>query len=275
MPAFFYYLPGSDVSPRRIAALGLGYALGGSFARRDVHGGPDGGDGVLLADAARLAGDELGYYPAKQKWRIAAAGSPRTGPQSPDCAYFIGLYANHPAPGPADLLRPDALQGHELTLLDGNRWLVPIARGYAEEDGDLRWYKNLPQVLDLDDDGHWTRGAILPRYAALWDLACRWEQARMNNRGREPADGPDAVIRFQFADIIDAAVTALAANYAIGRLEAALAGLLSEEAAVEVLDALIDLPTRLAWCKKKLAAESTGEDSSVSPADSTAAIDPP
>jgi hypothetical protein len=51
-------------------------------------------------------------------------------------------------------------------------------------------------------------------------------------------------------------------------------GLLTGKLAVEVLDALIDMPTRLAWVKKKNDAETAGNSTGAGPADSTAGTGP-
>ena len=73
-------------------------------------------------------------------------------------------------PNDADLARPKQLAGHNVTLADGRPWLVPIARAYGEEDGDLRWFVALPQRSVLGADGRWTEGDVLPRSGRLSNL---------------------------------------------------------------------------------------------------------
>jgi hypothetical protein len=246
---FLYYINGGNAAfgPREAAALGLGYALADpGVAVRQVVGGPDGGNGVIAAAAGV---QEVGYFPDRQTWRRLCTEDSVAG------TVWVGL-APLRRPGPADLARVDRLSGHWIELLDGHPWLVPIARGWSEEDGELRWYHNVPMVADLDDAGRWTRRKVSERYAAFWDLVCRWDEAR----GQAAAvaagtlDSGSVTVSFEFDDLLDAAVQVLAQNYRLGRTEAALLGLLSDAAAVAVLNAAADMPTRRAWHEKKSAA---------------------
>ncbi len=253
MPAFLFYLAGraAGVSLDDCRATGLGYALRRGCSRRGVTGGPGGGGGVVVADEERVPSDQVGYFPDRQVWRPLVDAKPAG-------SVWVG-YAKDAPPGPADLLRDQPLRGHEVTLLDGRNWLVPIARGWIEQDGDLRWYCNLPEVLDLDAEGKWKESKVLPRLAHLWDLALRWDDARSGAtvKAEGDGDGGKTTALVEFDQIIDGAVTALAANYCLGRTEVAMLGLLSTATAAAVLDALADVPTRRAWCKKKLTTEAT------------------
>ena len=66
------------------------------------------------------------------------------------------------------------------------------------------------------------------------------------------------------SDIFDAAVAVLAANYAIGRTEAAMLGLLTESKCYRILNLLIDFPGLVELQKNSAARASC--DSSAGPA---------
>ncbi|MGA2032853.1 MAG: hypothetical protein ABSG68_11385 [Thermoguttaceae bacterium] len=288
-----YFIPAasSSISLAELRRAGLGYAFeSAELVKRAVTRGPGGAPGQIVA--AGCAG-EVGYFPERQTWRKipwgvdrgACANSPhaaRPTPHDPPASPWVG-YFTAAAPTPDWLARAKQLSGHEVTLLDGNRWLAPIARGWTEEDGELRWFHTLPRRCDLDEEGRWTQDRVLDRYRPLWDLALRWDEARMaalrspesRVQSPEPEPGADVLqVRFDFEDILAAAVAALQANYRIGPTEVALLGLLTQELAVDVLDALADFPTRLDWLKKKLPPAAT-DSSSPGPEGSTAATAPP
>jgi len=245
MPGFLYYIPGlqAGLSLEAARAAGLAYALDGPIGSVGVRGGPDGGDGVLVALAKSAAAEELSYHPDRQTWR-----------KIPACDAWVGLSTTH-YPLSTDLARGKQLAGHEVVLGDDRPWLVPVARGWVEQDGDLRWYHNLPQRSVLADDGRWSEGDVLPRYAPLWELAMRFEDARRAAVTLIDAPAGGAVrVQFDFDGLHQAAVRCLQENYRIGPAEAALLGLLTADISREILEALIDLPTRLDWFKKKQSA---------------------
>ena len=278
MSGFLYYLPrrgpGTDLAALR--TLGLGYAFEGPVTATGCQRGPDGGSGVVVANPAAITGGQVGYYADRQVWRktvlglrSSVLGAEDQRPKTKDPPCWVGHYAESP-PTPADLGRPKMLTGHLVELLDGNRWLVPLARGWTEEDGEIRWYQAMPRVSTLGDDGQWVPGPVQKKFAPLWDLAMRWYEAE-----RGAADGKT----FDFSGIHDAAVEALQANYRLGPAEAALLGLLTPQKAREVLDVLIDRPTLLEWVQahneQKKTADPAGSNTAAGSADSTAATAPP
>jgi len=264
MPGLLYYIPKLNGPPPDLLAAGVGHAFEARPVCRQVSSGPDGQGGVVLADGRLVA--EVGYFADRQRWLKAVS--------DPGRELWVGVYTDCPLPGPADLTRKTPITGHWLELLDGRQWLVPVARCYADEDGELRWSHNLPFRLSRAADGTWQSAAVVPRYQSLWDLAERWEN---NHRDAARSAGKDAKqVSFRFDDVVNGAVAALAANYFLGPTEVDLLGLLSVDLAVEVLGALIDIPTRLAWCKKKAAAAaSAGSNTAAGPAASTPATNPP
>jgi hypothetical protein len=250
-----YFVPGGTLGVDRpqLIEAGIGYAFEGpTIGRRQVTCGPSGNPGLIMAadppeDAA------VGYYPDRQRWQ-AIAGS----------AAWVGLETERP-PTPDELSRAQPLRGHWIGLADDQQYLVPTARCWVEEDGELRWVHGLPRTSQLDAEGRWSAGEILPRYATLWQYAVRWEEARFGVSLDEPTKPIKDAQELSFQDAHQAAVVALAANYRLGPTEVSLLGLLTAELAVTVLDALIDLPTREAWVKKKLARD--GTSTAVGPAD--------
>lgn len=273
MSGFLYYIPKghSGLTLADLAAVGLGYAFDRGPAKTQVLKGPDDRAGVIVADEQRLR-REIRYISDQQTWRQLQSAKPRaeSGPCAPDpplsalgspLSPWVGLYRGD-LPGPEDLARKDQLKGHWVRLADEREWLCPIARGWTDEDGELRWYHNLPQVLELDDVGEWRSGSVLAKYAPLWDLAERWDETLQHawfkddegeSGEQEDESGEKKLaLHLTFQGAVDAAVVSLAANYRIGRVEAAMLGILTREIAADVLNALVDLPARREWAQKKM-----------------------
>ena len=232
-----YFVPGAkrSITYAEVCALSIGHAFEGRFAASEVFDGPTGTAGVVLShDALRWL---PAFYRERQTWRSV-----------PGSTAWVGRYDDLPLE-PAHLLRRDALRGHLVTLADGQEWQIPVARGASEREGELVCYVNLPQYTEVDDAGEWREGAIVPRYAELWQHACDWwdtlRGARVEGEGDETQAG------LSFAGLHDAALAALAANYRLGKPEASLLRLFTKPHAVEVLKALVDWPTVAEFLKKK------------------------
>jgi hypothetical protein len=249
MSGFLYYLPSRSqgLKPAEARAAGLDYAIDDRLTAVDVVRGPDGGRGVLIANPNCISAAECANRPDQQTWA--------KGP------IWIGMAAAS-RPGPASLARTRQLGGHVVRLLDGADWIVPIARGWVEEDGDAHWYHALPRrsVFIPPEDGEpgtWQPGGVVEAFAPLWELANRWLQAEAEAAAAEShsaeggAGSASVKASFDFSGAHEAAVEALAVNYRIGPTEASLLGLLSADVCREVLDALVDRPTLVAWLQKK------------------------
>ena len=213
--------------------------------------GPDGQNGTLLAAADRLEPGRVKYRPLEQRWQLVeAAGRP---------AYWIGVI-NDDLPGPDDLVRKKTLPGHEIELGDGRKWLCPVARGQAAQDGRLVWYHTLPRsiVLQSESDRNWDEGSVVPRYARLWQLASSYWRARLGSAIADAADGEE--VSFDFQGAAAAAVECLAVNYRLTAVEVSMLALLDTGSPRQVLDALIDWPTLVklsAELQKKTACEAS------------------
>ena len=247
MAGLLYFLPGKmrDVRAGDAIAAGLGHYFdeGCTVTPCQVAAGPgDGGSGVVIADPSNVSDLRVGYYPDKQTWRKVPGGD-----------VWVGFYSDQ-RPKPQELLRDDAVTGHAVTLADHQRWFVPVARAWVDDSGDMTWINMLPARSTLDDDGNWQPGDVVGHYRPLWEIAERWFDAWSGSIDvSDPDDDEKAVVEFTFNNAHDAAVTALSANYRVGCAEAALLGLLDEQVAEQILDALIDVPSALALIKKKLA----------------------
>lgn len=244
MAGFLYYLPGVTSYPTReqLVERGIGYAFDGEYAGGKPRG-PDGAEGFLLADPKRV--ERIGYLKDQQRW--VQCGD-----------VWVGAYTDA-IPTPDDLARDEQLGGHWVKLADGRTWLVPVARSYQEQDGELRWFHALPRTLKRSPDGHWVPGDVLPRYRSLWDLAVRFDVALSAARNEADQDDPRLAI-LRFDDLIESAIEAVQWNYRVGTAEAELLGLFAFDSrglspdAWRVLKAVIDEETYLEWLKKKVTA---------------------
>lgn len=250
MGQFIYWIPGQTAKDSQIIELGLAYALMGLPLRGKTQmmgHGPDGGRGHLVA----AYDHDLAYHPETQTWR-----------QIPGSPVWIG-YTNGDIPTRDDLARPELIAGDPVTLADGREWIVPIARAWTEEDGELRWLHRLPRLLGMGDDGQWTEGRVVERFARIWKIAVLWEKIRGRDKPLDPDDELEAAVYaddiddFTVNDIVGAAAGVLKENYRIGPVEASILGLFTSDAAQQILDTTIDFPKWLDWIKKK-AAESVG-----------------
>ena len=251
MAGFLYYLPGpvEGVKLEDVQKAGLGYAFDSqncTAAGVHANGLDEGRQGVIVADPNRV--ESIGLYPDKQTWR-----------KIPGREVWAGFYTDD-RPTPADLARKEQLNGHLVTLLDGNQWLCPLIRQFGEEDGELRWGIAVPQVSKLSDDGAWVAGDIVGRFKPVWETACRWQEDLERALFGGDDEEEDGLV-VTFAEAHDAAAEALAVNYVVSPIECDLCGLFTDEHVRDVLSAMVDWDTQLAWATKKNAEASAGEPS--------------
>ena len=235
MAGFLYNLPGpTTMGIEQVRKAGLSYAFDSDrcTCAGVMERGLDGGSGVVAADPSRV--EQIGLYPDRQTWR-----------KIPGQKLWAGFYTDD-RPKPANLERKKRLNGHPVELLDGNKWLCPVARSIGEQDGALVWDYAVPNRSRLNDDGQFEPGEVVEKYAVLWEMASCWNDVRKG--AFEESDGE--TVSFSFDNIHHSAVMALAVNYVVGPVECDLLGLLGQDAAVEILDALIDQPTWIELLKK-------------------------
>lgn len=257
MTAIFYFIAGrkpKDVHPDALRDWGLSYCCDQSIASREAMSGPEGQPGLCFVDAAQSGG--LGYHPDRQTWRkippVLLAGD------APEI--FVGFQTDEP-PNPEQLARPRRIDGHWLTLGDGNRWHVPAAISIDDAADVYRPLRRLPTQSRLGDDGKWTSGDVRGDLAELWEIATAFHDTFFGAVA-EGEEGAAASVSFDFARAHEAAVAALAVNYRVGPVECDALGLLDVEACGRILQAVIDWPTTQAWMQKKTEAAAAGSGSS-------------
>lgn len=239
MPGFLYFIPDAPDSPTadQVAAAGVAYAVADGFQARGVVRGPDGRRGALVTAKANTTAADTGYWPDRQVWR-----------QVPQAAAWVGMFAEEP-PGPAELARREQIRGHTVTLADGRRWMIPLARGLAEEEERLVYYELLPTRSTIDAEGRWVEGGLVPQFETLWGVAMGWWNAKTGADVEDTAEGARVTLDFQ--GIHEAAMVAIATNYRVSAVEAAMLGLLTVPAARDVLDAVVDWPTFQRWMAQR------------------------
>ncbi len=231
MPGFLYFLEDCSLGQVRdlLPMRELGYLPADKLRMRGVSHGPGGRDGIVVGNSDQLEAGQVGYWQGKQIWRRVPRQAAWTG-------YFIDS-----RPGPEDLVRGEIVPGEDVRLGDGNLWHVPHAIDFHGP--------GLSRVMELDDDGRWVAGEVVPEHRALWDLAwqwrdaldelCRWGDAHKDSGGNPQFDG--------FSDermtadwIFSRSVHVLQTNYVVGQAEAAMLGLFVTGGQWTVLQALCD-----------------------------------
>ncbi|NLE58091.1 MAG: hypothetical protein GX616_07015 [Planctomycetes bacterium] len=143
--------------------------------------------------------------------------------------------------------RAKLLEGYPCPLADGREWIVPLAREAAESDGQVDRRQALPRRLELNADGEFSAGDVLPAYCELNEIAAKFLDASERSEA--------GVFSFE---VVSAAVRVLAHNYRIDRAEAVAMGLFTfgGDEATRVLLFLTDFP---GWwqLQKKTAAATT------------------
>jgi len=217
MAGFLYFVEGATTGTVKdvLKQRGYGYVATPGVHLRGANEGPGGVSGTVAG--MRVPSREVGFFPESQTWR-----------KSPGGGVWVGLGADKPSP--SDLARREQLSGHDVTLADGNIWTVPVAR----------W---LPRTMDLDDAGRWVTGGIVDTYRGLWEAATEWLEAKFAWFEYEEEHGSfrgfdDERITDQW--VYTKSCDALAANYMLGPVEAAMLGLFVTGCRWLVLDALID-----------------------------------
>lgn len=249
---FLYYLPGIDKADHDVLnAHGLAYAFAEHKSNPTVNGVPNGPDGKAGAVILGIGCKDFRYVKDMQTWRKFFSHAHKK-------EVWVG-YWNNDKPGPADLLRADAINGHKVRLADDRQWVVPLARALNQSDAGLQFSCMLPESIDWKD-GQWVTGGVMPRYTKLWDIAqAFWDELR----GTNPDN--DGAARFEFQNAFDQAMFVLQVNYRISPFEVSLLQLFDQNAASSILQALIDWPTFMAILQKKTS-DQTARDGSTSSA---------
>lgn len=224
MPGFMYFIEGViKDEPTLVTDHGIGYAVEGppptTVAIRQA--GPSDSPGLLVVDSTFNTA-QLKYFPDRQEWK-----------NIPESQVWIGRYTDLPMT-PDDLARKSQLRGKPTILSDEQRWLIPTARSWIEQDGDARWTMDLPQKRELNGDGKWAPGAVVSKYAKLWDYAQAYWSVYT---GAEAEEGEK--VDLTYSDATDAMVAAMQTNYRVGPHECIMLDLTSDDNVSLVLNALV------------------------------------
>jgi hypothetical protein len=239
---FIYFFPKlggrQTVQARDFEACGFGHALTGpGVESRGTTAGPDGLAGVLAVPSR--PGAPMPRFDKSQIWR---KGPLRKDRDDNEVFAYVGM-SGDPAerPGPEDLAREHVCPGNEVTLLDGNAWVVPRCYAFLEDRP-----ATLPRVLDVADDGETAVSRIAPAFQQLNADAFRFWMDFTN----QSAEGE----RLNGAEQIRIATDAMAVNYRVGRLEImAMLGLWGTVEFGRVLRAMVDGDACNEWLEKKMA----------------------
>jgi hypothetical protein len=170
-----------------------------SLIRADLHYGPSGSSGALVAATPGDSEPLILFKPDQQKWVNCGE-------------YWLGYYLEHP-PTPAELERRDQVNGFLETLGDGNEWNCPVIRTPTGVDaGEVR----VPREFGLDEQGEMIIQP-LEVYRAAWDAsAIAWDFIIAKKKGLSVPDGVKLAAQF------------LGLNYRVGFRECLLLNLFNE-----------------------------------------------
>lgn len=215
MSRFLYYFPGAK-SQSDVEGVIEGAGLDGVIEPGNrLYGsstGPDGLGGMIMVNG----GDPSPrYLEDLQRWHECADG-----------AFWVG-YTTESPPGPADLARPELVDGHLVRLEDGQDWLVPVVRAFMGGT-------HLPERVSLSASGE-VETRLLPSYV---DLSRRLEAVF------DMVQESDGRITFETTqEPFDLASDGLGVNYFAGRWELSALGIFTTVNLIDVLEALLDVPT--------------------------------
>lgn len=178
-------------------------------------------------------GERVGYYPEEQTWQKVVVEGPQ---------YWVGYWTADP-PQPQELMREDAVDGHRVTLGDGNEWLIPAARSFSV--GTM-----LPQNLILGPGGK-VIGTVGETYRSLFDRA----GALAAQMYRVPAEGEEFTGNFEMEpeELFRLAADALAVNYKVGVAEVNALHLFNTAVMTQIMGALVDWPGFLKIVEEQVA----------------------
>lgn len=230
---FLYFLPNATAfCPADLVRFGLQHIVDSddTIERRQIVRGWHGLPGILIGN--------------RRNWPDGVAWS-----DGLHCRTFPSSHAENQAvccwydiPKPSGLERSKQLAGKWLTLADGNKWLCPHARMCV--DGKLQ--VTLPRTIDIDDDGHYVYGDVLPAYRKIWEHANAYWLGM--SAAAENSQGGD--VRFQIDNPMQVIVDSLAANYRVSARELGVIGAIDDQLVAEIANVLVDMDGLLALQKK-------------------------
>lgn len=224
-----YFLAGvPGCNERMLAQAGLldRFLAGGTLGDwcvRAVELGPSGASGCLV-----VAGQHPPEYePSRQVWLQGGA------------KWWVGLEDRQQQPGPNDLVREVGLDGYEVELGDGQHWRVPRLLRWDSEK--LEHVEAIPKRMTYvaGASGGIKIGYEIPE--AFRGVVSIARQAWDDHVHERP---------ISVEELFKRAADLLSCNYKLGPAEAALLGLLDEDAAVRMLAMSFDLPAIMQHAKE-------------------------
>lgn len=233
-----YFIPNAKVlRPGLLVDHGIDDLLSRP-ANRESMEGPSGGSGLIVANAGTPT-DSMRF---DKSW----TWSKRFGSD-----VWMGFDPKNP-PGAKELARDQQLPGHSVTLLDGQKYIVPLLRSFDGDqlEGPIRYNCLLDQTLTQDPEtGKMITGDVVPKYRELWDDAI----AIADNLLAQLMDSDAVVTASLPEDIVDNFVAnLLAVNYHVGNPELSALSLLTIDLSRQVLHAAIDWETLRANLGKRI-----------------------
>lgn len=191
--------------------LGLSDVLrGASMPYCEQSNGPGGLSGIVV-DTGKT--ERAFYEREKQTWC-----------ECDDGAFWCGYWNEH-RPGPETLARESYVEGYDVALSDGNKWIVPLVRVI---NGTTR----LPQIIGFAKDGK-TILNVHSRYKEFYEMGLRvWENYINEARYAETREA-----------LLPVVIAALGVNYRVGKWECGVLGLLDTVNIRAIAHAMIDGPT--------------------------------
>ena len=237
MGGFIYAIPKiTSINEKILADTGLDKVLKEVvyFTREGLI--PQGQQGILIGGRG-IDSKQLYYKPDEQNWQ-----------RSLNEKYHIGLYVNE-KPGPADLTRKEQIDGYEILLSDGNKWMIPLARAFPAGT-------SLPQSLIMGSDGKLT-AELMPKFLAFSKKAEKLWNDFLKIFGLEEGK-PEMTIEQAW----DMTVEALNFNYHISTDEINILKLIDSKNIWEICKAVIDYPAIEEYLKKNSAEKQPSDSGS-------------
>lgn len=235
MNGFLYYLPNvATIDIEAIVSMPIAYAFSrsDSIAKNPISNGPDNQHGMLVSATGRIPAARCKYLPKEQLWVHHKASN-----------FWVGMYRDTTI-HPTELQRDDILYGANVELCDGNKWISPIARHWAnadEAEDYERFEVMLPRTIKWDGGNSYVYGEVVKRHALLWSIANAVHSVRIGGETVDEKIASDEQLQsLKGSGMVFAAIHALQANYYIGPAECNLLGLFDEDSPKKILDVLCD-----------------------------------
>lgn len=239
--SILYYVPKLQaISKPDLSRFGIDEVFGRQpIAQRSTSPGPDGHGGVVFGLSVNGKDSRIGYFPDRQEWQEFKTG---------ENSVFLGRDENN-LPTPDNMARSEEITGHQVELLDGNKWTIPLARSFPEGMVFGMAYSGIGK------DGKPIK-EILPKYVEICRIAEKaWNGVQFDLGWVEDGDLAD----FPDDQILTMACQFLTLNYHLTLKEVLFLRLLNENKSNEILCAAVDGPTVIqglkAYGEKKKADE--------------------